>query len=176
MRRLTVWTLLVAGLVSSAACRSNRGSNIESVEEEAAPLRSAIEISDATTGLQLVDGFHDLEPDGWRWTKGKFAVTLKIPEGAAQRGAILTARLTVPEPVLARVKQTTLSAVAGGASLPPETFAAAGEQTYRREVPASALVGGAITVDFALDKFIAAGEVEQRELGLIASAFALESR
>jgi hypothetical protein len=47
---------------------------------------------------------------------------------------------------------------------------------YRREVPASALQGEAVTVDFSCDKFLAAGQVESRELALIVHLIGLEAK
>jgi hypothetical protein len=67
----------------------------------------------------------------------------------------------------------TLSAKIGNIVLEPQTFSAAGDAVYKREVSPAALTGEAVTVEFSLDKFLAAGQVEGRELGLIVSSVGL---
>jgi hypothetical protein len=47
---------------------------------------------------------------------------------------------------------------------------------FSRDVPARAFTGDAATVEFSLDKFLAAGKVEQRELGVIAVSAGFEVR
>jgi hypothetical protein len=123
--------------------------------------------------MQLVRGFYDVEAGGWRWTKGRFAVTLKPPAGAAEKGALLELKLNVPEPVLQRVHAIQLTASINGVAMDPETFSKPGNYVYSRNVPPASLAGEAVTIDFALDKFLAAGVVEQRELGVIVTSAGL---
>ena len=78
--------------------------------------------------------------------------------------------LTLPEAVLSQVKAVTLSASVAGTALPPESYTKPGEFDYARDVDAKLLTGDSATVEFALDKFIPAGVVEQRELGVIATS------
>jgi len=82
----------------------------------------------------------------------------------------------VPDPIIARLKTVSLSATVGGAKLAPETYTQSGEFTYTREVPATVLGGEAVKVDFALDKSLPPGEVDQRELGVVVSSVGLEPK
>jgi hypothetical protein len=120
-----------------------------------------------------VKGFHEIEQNAWRWTRGEFAVTLRPPDGSATKGATLDLRLTVPDPVIQRLKSVTLSAKAGSATLEPQTFTTPGEYSFKRDVPASVLTGEAVSIDFALDRFLAAGVADGRELGVIVSSIEL---
>jgi hypothetical protein len=67
-----------------------------------------------------------------------------------------------------------LSVMVNGKQLDPETITKAGTFKMERMVPAELLKGDVVTVDFALDKFLEAGAVDQRELGLIVSGVGLE--
>ena len=56
------------------------------------------------------------------------------------------------------------------------TYTTAGDHTYSKDVPASALNTDAVTVDFALDKFLPPGTVDQRELGIVVTSIGFESK
>ena len=75
--------------------------------------------------------------------------------------------------MISRRKSIALSAAVEGQPLAPETYTKPGEYTYSREVPGSALAAGSVKIDFALDKFLASGEIETRELGLVVRRVAL---
>lgn len=177
MRRLIGLALpcLVAATLamSSTACKRSRKQRVETVEDDKTELSSVVSMANTAQAVQLVKGFYDLEQGGWRWTMGKFSVTLKTPAGAGEKGATLELKTSVPEPVLAKIQATTLSASIGGTSLEPAKLDKPGEFVYTREVPASVLKSEAVTVDFELDKFLAAGVVEQRELGIIVTSAGL---
>jgi hypothetical protein len=180
MRRLMRFVLpclvCAALLMPAIGCKRSRKPRVEVVEEDGSSLTSTIEMADTRTAVQLVKGFHELEGNSWRWTLGRFAVTLKVPEGAAQSGAQLELRLTVPGVTIEKLGATTLSASVNGLAIEPEKYVKPGEVVYLRAIPASALTGEAVTVDFALDKFFAAGQVEQRELGVIVTAVGLTAK
>jgi hypothetical protein len=103
-------------------------------------------------------------------------VILRPPKGADQNGAVLKLKLVLPDSIIDRVKQTTLSAKVNGFDLAPETYSHSGDYTYTRDVPASALSGATVRVDFALDKFVPSGVIEGRELGLVCSMVGFESK
>ncbi len=165
--------LLAAGL---AGCKRRPPPKVETIEEETSSLATVVHVADPRTAFQLVKGFHGLEQNAWRWTMGKFTVTLRPPLGAAQRGATLQLKFTIAEAVLERLKSMTLWASVGTAALAPETYTSAGEHTYSREVPAKVLAGEGVAVDFTLDKFLPAGSVDQRELGLIVTTVGFEAK
>jgi hypothetical protein len=143
------------------------------VDDESQPALSVLHVAHPRADTQLLNGFHKVEQGSWRWTMGSFAVALEPPAGAAQNGARLELRFTLPDPVVARHKTVTLSASVAGTALPPETYTKAGEYTYTRDVPSAALSTPPVKVTFALDHFLKAGEVEPRELGLVVSTVGL---
>jgi hypothetical protein len=70
----------------------------------------------------------------------------------------------------------TLSASANGTRLEPETYMKGGEHTYSRDVPAAAMQGDAVTLNFALDKFLPPTGEDSRELGIIMSTVGFEAK
>jgi hypothetical protein len=176
MRRLTTRNVVLAAgaavlMLASSSCKPNAEGSGEAV---AGSLMSTVHMADPKAAGQLLRGFYPVEGNAWRWTAGKFAVALRPPAGAAQSGAKLVARFTIPESSLARIKSMTLSASVGGLALPPETYKKAGEYTYTRDVAATALSGGKVVVEFALDNYLPAGTVEARELGVVAGSIEFE--
>jgi hypothetical protein len=177
MRRL-VFNLfplvLITLLIVAPACkRRQRGSK---ADEAPAGLATMVNAADPRTAAQLVKGFHSVEQNAWRWTTGDFAVTLKPPAGAAQKGATLTLKFVVADAVLAKLKSMTLSATANGEKLAPETYTKSGEYTYARDVPASALKAEVVNVEFTLDKFLPASPEDQRDLGVIMTMVGFEAK
>ena len=130
-------------------------------------------MGDPGAGAQLVGGVYALEEDRWRWTASRFSVILMPPPGAAQRGARLELMLTIPDVIVKELGSMTLSALAGETPLAPETYTRAGDYTYARDVPASMLAGDVISIEFATDKAIPAGKVDQRELALVVTSVGL---
>ncbi len=176
MQRLISF-LLILLLSGAAGCkRQPKTADLEATEEETQALFSVVHVADARASLQLVKGFHDVEQNAWRWTMQKFAVTLKPPAGASQRGATLQLKFVVPEPVIDRLKSVTLSANAEGTALASETYSKPGDYVFTRDVPASALGGDAVAIDFALDKVLPPSPSDQRELGVIVSSIGLEPK
>ena len=60
------------------------------------PLLSTVHAADPKSSIQLIKGFHGVEQNSWRWTMGRFAVTLKPPIGAAEQGAAAGAEILDP--------------------------------------------------------------------------------
>jgi hypothetical protein len=135
-----------------------------------------LRMNDATMAGQLTSGFYTVESGAWRWTAQKFAITLRRPAHAAQQGATLEFHLTVPAANIQKLGAITLSASVGSTALAPETYSQAGPHTYRRDVPASALTGDAVRIDFQVDKAIPPGDMDKRELGVVASSVALAAK
>lgn len=133
-----------------------------------------INLADEKTSPQLLEGFYGLEDGTWRWTAARFSVLLSPPPGSAKNGALLKVRLTIPQPLIDHEKTVALTASIQGDKLSPESFTQAGEFNFIREVPPSLLDHDSVTVDFSLDRFLAAGTVDGRELGLIVTAVGFE--
>lgn len=176
MRRLTTLLLAAALVAGLAACKKPKRASAIAQEDAAAGMRSSVHAADPKAAVQFVRGFHEVEQNSWRWTSGKFAVTLRPPATAAQKGATLVLEFALPDPIIDKVKTTTLAANVNGAAIDGETYTKGGSYTYRKDVPASALQGDAVGVDFALNNFVKAGEIDARELGVIVSSVGLEAK
>lgn len=164
-----------AALLAAGGCKRKSKTRPAGGAEETG-LASVVHVADPRTAQQLLRGFHEVEQNAWRWTKGRFAVTLRPPAAAAERGAVLNLKFALPEPILDRVKTATLTANVNGTAIPPETFNKGGDYSYRRDVPPEAMKGEAVTVEFAVDNFVPAGAIEPRELAIIVSSVGLEAK
>lgn len=171
MRRL----IAVALLFTLASCKQPQRVRATAVDEDEGELRSIVHLADPKAAVQLTRGFHEVEGNSWRWTKGRFSTTLRPPEGGAKNGAYLIVKLSIAESTIKHLGGTRLTANVNGAPIEGETYTKTGDYVYRKEVPASALQPQAVPVEFALDKFLAAGQVEGRELGIIVSVIGLEA-
>jgi hypothetical protein len=169
-------SVLIALLALVPAACKRKTSSATAPAESSAQLLSVVNMSDPAAAAQLAHGFYGLEASTWRWTMQKFSVALKPPPGAAQNGARLTFSFSVPGVVVGRLGPIQLSATINGLALAPETYAQPGKYTYARDVPASALSGDAVTVDFACDKVLPPTGDDSRELALIAVSVGLESK
>jgi hypothetical protein len=173
--RILCVTLAALALGVVAGCKRTPP-KAEATIEEGPVLESMLQVGDPKAATQLVKGFHDVEAGSWRWTAGRFSVSLSPPAGAAERGARLILRLTVPDPVIQRLSAVKLSASVDGVALPEETFNKAGQSVYSRDVPPAAVAKRTVIVDFALDKSLPPSASDQRELGLVVSAVGFEAK
>ncbi len=178
MRRLitaVLFLLLPALILTTGGCKRKRRQPAAS-DEPVTGLASVLNTADPRVAPQLVRGFHTIEGNAWRWTAGEFAAVLKPPAGAAQKGATLVFRFAIPDTVIRQLNSVKLSANVNGAQLAPETYSTTGEQTYTRDVPASALQKDTATVEFTLDKYMKPSGAEKRDLGVVASMIALQPK
>ena len=166
--------VLVSAVLIVCGCQSPVSVPIETIEEEPDSLASVVKTADPEAALQLVSGFHPVEGNAWRWTMGRFTVTLAPPPGSADKGAKLVLQFSVPDPIIERLNAVTLSAQIGEHTLEPATYSKAGAYVYEQEVPGEVMLGDALAVDFSLDKFLPPGEVDQRELGVVVTSVGFE--
>ncbi len=162
-------------LLSLCACNRQKRVRVQT-EEEPPRLAMMLSMADPRTKTQLVNGFYSLENNAWRWTSGKFTVTLRPPRGADTKGAILKLKFNLPEVVINPLKTIAISAKVNGAALSPESYTQPGEYTYTREVPATAFTGDPAKVEFALDKVLPPSGNDKRELGVIATMVGFEGK
>jgi hypothetical protein len=171
-----VIVLSVAVALAGGCKRRERKIRVQQTDEDSATLASVIQMGDPKAAPQLLKGFYNIESNTWRWTAGRFAVALRPPRGASTRGATLHLRFVIPEAVLSKIKTTSISASVSGTTLSPETYTQPGEFDYSRDVEGRLLPGEAVNVEFTMDKFLTAGMVEQRELGVIATSVGFEAK
>jgi hypothetical protein len=170
--RLTTALLLIAIVAVTPACRVKKKARGTVIEDDG-QLSSIVNVADPRAAVQLVRGFHSLENDAWRWTMKNFTVALRAPAGAAQSGAHLELKFSLPAVVFDRLGPIKVNARVGAVDLAPETYSQAGDATYARDIPASALSGDTVSVDFSVDKAIPPSDKDGRELAIIVTTIAL---
>jgi hypothetical protein len=168
--------LSVVALLSFTACKRTAHDTQALIPEPTGPLLSVVSVSDPAASAQLVRGFYGLEGNTWRWTAKQFEVALKPPAGATDNGAKLSFQLNVPGAIVEKFGPVTLNAAIDGLALAPETYSKPGNYVYSRDVPAAALKGDAVVVQFSSDKGIAPSADDQRELALVSVSIGLEPR
>ncbi|MGA3203987.1 MAG: hypothetical protein ABSF12_15980 [Bryobacteraceae bacterium] len=170
MRRLAAAVALLAlvALAGSTGCR--RKKKVKAREDG---LASVVNVADPADSAQLVRGFSNVEADAWRWTTSKFSVVLRPPAGSAQNGAVLQLAFTLHDTVVKKLGPVTVTATVNGTPMGSETYSQAGDYTYSKDVPASALGADVVTVEFSTDKSLAPTDVDKRELALIVKTIGL---
>jgi len=174
--RLILSVTLAAAISLTPACKRKKTLTVELTDEGAGPLASTVHTADPKTAVQLTKGFHAVEQNSWRWTKGQFSVALQTPPTAPTKGGVLTLKFAIPEPVIEKLQSIEISAVLNGTPLPKQKFDKAGEHEYTVKVPPKALSSEVVSVDFSLSKFLPAGSVDLRELGVVVKTISLESQ
>jgi hypothetical protein len=172
---LTVF-LTCALALAPLSCKKTRTVHVEQTEEEAPKLASVVHVNDPKVEPQLVSGFYSIEGNAWRWTGKQFVVVLRVPTGAAQRGAALDLALTVPQISIDKLQSVTLSATADGHPLPPETYTQSGQFEYKRDIGPAALTNSSVRLEFHLDKAMPPANGDMRELGLIVRSVGVEAK
>jgi len=113
--------------------------------------------------FRLLQGWHRLELDSWRWTERHFVMEVDSP--AALSPAALEFTFKLPDVMFTVHPHYTLSARVNGTHLPPRIYATPGEHKYSGTIPA--LPAGPISVEFELDRAMGPTDTDLRELGLI---------
>jgi tRNA (mo5U34)-methyltransferase len=119
--------------------------------------------------LELLEGWHESEETGWRWTRREFAVLIRGTRGS---GSALTMKIFVPEESLERLGPLTLSTTAGGSELEPAVYETPGLHTLVRHldgVPTTELRLG-----FRLSGALPPDQDDDRERGIIVTSIAVE--
>jgi SAM-dependent methyltransferase len=122
---------------------------------------------DRPWSVTLLDGWHALEGGHFRWTKQRFSV--KLETSSAAPCSELSLLFHLPKEHLAKLGPVTLSVAVNGNALPGETYTSHGEHTFSRRIPPGLADGARLHVDFALDKALAPGARDARELGVAIS-------
>lgn len=115
--------------------------------------------------VMLLEGWHEIEPGGWRWTERRFSVLSSCPRGRATLW--ITLKFFVPDSVVSALGPVTLQAEANGYQLGSETYETAGSHVYTKPLPREGLLENAVRIDFTLDKAIQPSTGDARELGVL---------
>src|SRR5881227_2271236 len=87
--------LLLLAVALAPACKGRKVRS-RGTDEETYRMASVLNMGDPKVEPQLVTGLYGFEAGAWRWAAKQFTVTLRPPFGSAQKGAKLSAKLTVP--------------------------------------------------------------------------------
>jgi SAM-dependent methyltransferase len=118
--------------------------------------------------LELLEGWHESEETGWRWTARDFAVCVSADSAAR----VVKMRMWVAEESIRRLGPITLSACANGQELPPAVLETPGMATFTRALRES--TDGALEIRFHLDKVLPPDAIDSRERGVIVASIAVE--
>lgn len=119
------------------------------------------------SNVELLQGFHADEGQGWRWTEPRF--TLRIPvKGRAPRR--ITMKVYVPDALLDEGKLV-VTARCGGRDLGADTIALSGDHVLVRDLPAVA--GATVDVEVEVSPGLRAPG-DGRMLGLILASVQIE--
>lgn len=126
-------------------------------------------VTDFTRDMKLCDGWYDSEEGNFRWTQKSFSVALGPL--ATQSAAQLTLYFYLPEIMIEQLGKAGLRAAVNGIALEKHEYSTPGNHTYTAKVPAHALDGEHLYVEFTVDQSFSFGN-DDRELGVLVS-FAL---
>ena len=144
-----------------------------SAETPALPL-SVVHVADPRVADQLVDGFHQLEGRGWRWTEQRFAVRLEPPPPVPFHSPTLEFVFTVSESTIVALGKVTVSVSLEGVKLGSKTVSEPRENiVFTSNVPSRLIETKPLLAEFSLDKAVPPSEQDRRELGIIAISVAL---
>jgi hypothetical protein len=132
--------------------------------------KHTISMSDPDVETRL-KGFHEVQPDGWRWTEPDFSVLLDAPP--LNSLAVLHLKLFVPAPSIEKLGPMTIRATLGNHTLEPETYGESGQYTFIREVPANWIMPGLNRLEFKVDKHLGPSQEDSRELGIVVKGISL---
>jgi hypothetical protein len=111
-------------------------------------------------GYRLLEGWHHVENEKWRWTARRFAVEFDCSNSAPT----LQLSFFLPEPLLARFTAVTLRARINDQELPAITYTSTGFHAYT--VRLQSLPSNPVRVSFELDHALMPTAADPRELGV----------
>lgn len=131
-------------------------------------------LNDPADSAELLDGWHELEQNRWRWTERRFGAAWEtLPRTSGQ--CLLRVEFSVHERLLAATGRVKLAARVDGVALAPAEYRAAGQHVYERILDAASLPAGRVTARFELDACIEPDAADSRERGLLVTALALDA-
>jgi tRNA (mo5U34)-methyltransferase len=115
--------------------------------------------------VELLDGWHESEETGWRWTAREFSARVR-------NGTTLTMKIFVPEEWLQRLGPMTLAISAGGQDLIAAVYETAGPQTIVRTLQPH--LDGDLLLRFRLNSALPPDHDDHRERGIIVGSIEVE--
>jgi hypothetical protein len=122
-----------------------------------------------------LEGFHEIEEGGQRWTKQQFAIILAPPLSA--ENAKFVADIYVPDASIEKLGAITLTARLGGRTIGTMVFSKPGSHTFIVDsIEAAKLIAQKNRIDFMLDKAFSRDSEYARELGIVIRDARLEAK
>ncbi len=121
----------------------------------------------------LLNGWHPIEPAGWRWTALTFSIAL--PPDSKERGASVEVQFHLPQELFLIPRRTELSAETESQSWPLTNYTSAGSYSYVVSIPPGSSAAAAMSVvTFQVTHFPPFQHpIDRRELGLIVTGITL---
>jgi tRNA (mo5U34)-methyltransferase len=119
--------------------------------------------------LDLLEGWHDVEDSGWRWTERQFAARATSPSGL--KPSRLAMRMFVPPLLIDKFGSITLHARIDDTEVPPLVMRDPGIHMFVRKIPKPS---GVTSVVFHLDNALGPDANYSRELGIIVASLEFE--
>jgi hypothetical protein len=119
--------------------------------------------------LQLLEGWHEPEEGGWRWTERRFRA-----EVHAANARTLSLRFFVPQAVVQRTGVLEMRVQINGVELQPARYSTEGIFVYAEGIPRNALNAARGLVEFELSGALPPDESDGRERGVIVDLLRIE--
>jgi hypothetical protein len=171
---LLVATTGYADLIWSRNLQPEMISNEDVTQIQPAVHSQSFTMRNVDVARQLAAGIYGVENSDWRWTAGQFSIVLATPHGASTRGAELVFVFDIPDAIMRRTGPITLNAYLNHAAVGARTYTAAGAQRFSTMITPEFIRHSPVVIDFHLDRYVPAGVLEDRELGVVAYTVSLE--
>jgi len=125
---------------------------------------------DRLANVELLEGWHENEESGWRWTEREFSVKVRWNETFRPR--TLTVDLFLAEALLQQVQPVQIAMSANGVALAPEIYESVGPRLLIRGLPAG--VGNEVVLRFRLNGAMPPDASDRRERGVIVNSIRVE--
>lgn len=133
-------------------------------------LKSSVHVPARAVPYALGDGWHEIEPDGWRWTERKFGIVLMALNEAEYS---VTLHFAIPA-TQSVADDLVLKAIAGTTELCSETYRSPGTHLYIRRIPKEPAAVDPLRIAFELSRVTQGAEGDKRELGVIVLSVEVE--
>ena len=173
MRLPSVLCLLVLAACFGCSREEPEGTPVATEQPASAPEKVLYELNlgENIEASRLLRGLYDSE-GAWRWTARAFAVSLDRPQ--AESPVYVELEFSLAKTLMDQLGPVTLTARANGFDVGGETYEKEGSYLFTKPLPAEAIEGDRIEIEFELDKAKESKGPGDRELGLIATSIALK--
>ncbi|MGA8581465.1 MAG: class I SAM-dependent methyltransferase [Bryobacteraceae bacterium] len=124
---------------------------------------------DRLANVELLDGWHEAEGTGWRWTGREFS--FRIRATGATRARAVAIDLFLPDSLFAVNGAVTLAGTVNGSPLEPAEFRRSGAQVLVRPLP---LGVEDMVLHFRVGPGLAADQHDSRERGVVVVSISVE--